>query len=87
MNNKKVKWKDQKKLPSFPTHFPLSPSEPASRYDSRIRGVSTAIASELEAYVNQAQFQGMQQIDDLLYYDSNSDNDNEDNGDTFHDSI
>merc|ERR1712238_182174 len=30
---------------------------------------------------------GMQQIDDLGYYDSNSDDDNEDNGDTFHDSI
>ena len=29
----------------------------------------------------------MQQIDDLVYYDSNRDGDNEDNGDTFHDSI
>ena len=29
----------------------------------------------------------MQQINDLVYYDSKSDNDNKDNEDTFHDSI
>ena len=29
----------------------------------------------------------MQQIDDLVYYDSNSDDDNENNSNTFHDSI
>ena len=29
----------------------------------------------------------MQQIDDLVYYDSNSNNYKEDNGDTFHDAI
>ena len=41
-------------------------SEPASRYDSRIRGISTAtVAPELNAYVGQSGAQRMQQIDDL----------------------
>ena len=53
-------------------------SEPASRYDSRIRGIPTAaVAAELNA----------DEIDDLVYPDNNNDGDNEDNGDTFHDSI
>ena len=87
VNNKKVKWKDQKKVPGFPMHLLPSPSEPASRYDSQIREVPTAVACELKAYVDRARVRGMQQIDDLVYYGSNSDDDNEDNGDTFHDSI
>ena len=63
-------------------------SEPAPRYDSRIRRIPTAaVAPELNTYVDQSGARGMQQIDDLVYYDSNSDDDNEDNGDTFHDSI
>merc|ERR1719491_604461 len=53
-------------------------NEPASRYDSQSRGIPTAaVAAELNA----------DEIDDLVYHDSNNDGDNEDNGDTFNDSI
>ena len=43
------------KSPSIPTHLLPSPKS-----DSQIKGVSTAVAVELEAYVNQAQVRGMQ---------------------------
>ena len=61
-------------------------SEPASRNDSRIRRIPTAaVAPELNACVDQLRARDMQQINDLVYYDSNSDD--EDNRDTFHASI
>ena len=68
------------KTPTFPTHL-LPPKS-----DPRIKGVPSVVATELQFYVDQAQVQGMQQIDDLVYYDSNSDDDEYDD-DTFHDVI
>ena len=83
VNNKKVKWKDQMKVPSFPTHLLPSPKS-----NSQIKGVPTTVASELQAYVNQAQVRGMQQIGDLVYYDRNSDDGgSEEDNDTFHDTV
>ena len=81
VTNKKVKWKDQMKAPSFPTHLLPSPKR-----DSQIKGVPAAVAVELQSYVDQAQVQGTQQIDNCVYYNSNSDDDEDDN-DTFHDVI
>ena len=45
----------------------------------------TAVAVELQAYVDQARVQGMEQIDDLVYYHSSNNDDDDD--DTFHDAI
>ena len=70
------------KTPSFPTHLLPSPKS-----DPQIKGVPAAVAAELQSYVDQARVHGMQQIDDLVYYDSNSDEDDEDDDDTFHDAI
>ena len=68
------------KTPTFPTHL-LPPKS-----DPQIKGVLAVIAAELQSYVDQTQVQGMQQINDLVYYDSNSDDD-EDGGDTLYDVI
>ena len=78
-----MKWKDQTKTPSFLTHLLPSKSDP------QIKGVPTAVGVELQAYVDQARVRGMEQIDDLVYYDSNSDASASaaaDDG-TFHDTI
>ena len=45
------------------------------------------LVMELQAQVNQARVQGMQQIGDLVYYDNNSDDGSEDDDDTVHDTI
>ena len=45
------------------------------------------VAAEFQSYADQAQVHGMQQIDDLIYYDSNSDGDDENDDDTFHGAI
>ena len=47
VNKKKVKWKDQTKAPSFPTQLQHSPKS-----DPPIKGVPTAVAAELQAYVH-----------------------------------
>ena len=69
------------KTSTFPTHL-LPPKS-----DLPIEGVPVADVAELQSYLDQAQVQGMQQIDDLVYYDSNNDGDNDDNDNTFHDAI
>ena len=67
------------KTPTFPTHLlPL-------KSDPQIKGVSAAVVVELQSYVDQARVQGMNQINDLVYY--NSSDDDEDDDDTFHDTI
>ena len=82
VNNKKIRWKDQTKAPSFPSYL-------LPKSDSLIKGVPTAVAAELQSYLDRAQVQGMEQIGDLVYCDSNSeaDDDDEDDDDTFHDVI
>ena len=83
VNNQKLKWKDQMKTPIFPTYLLPSKSDPL------IEGVPTAIVAELQPYADHIRVQGMEHIDDVVYYDSNSDgdNDNVDDDDTFHDAI
>ena len=80
VNNKKIRWKDQSKVPSFPTHL-LPKSDPP------IKGVPTAVAKELQSYLDQARVQGMEQIDDSVYYDNSSkaDDNDKDNDNTFQD--
>ena len=48
VNNKKIKWKNEMKTSTFPTH-PLPPKS-----DPQIKGVPAAVAAELQAYVDQA---------------------------------
>ena len=62
VDNKKVKWKNQIKTLSFPTHLLSSPKS-----NLRIKRVPTAIASEPQAYVDRPQVRGIEQIDDLVY--------------------
>ena len=82
VNNKKIRLKDQPKIPSFPIHL-------LQKNDPPIEGVPTAVSKELQSFLDQAQFQGMEQIDDSIYYDSNSEaNDyDEDDDNTFQDAI
>ena len=82
VNNKKIRWKDQPKVSSFPTHL-------LPKNDPPIKGVPAAVAKRLQSFLDRAQVQGMEQIDDYVYYDSNSesDNDDEDNDHTFQDAI
>ena len=55
------------------------------------KGVPTAVAKELQPFLDQEQVQGMEQTDDSVYYDSNSeadkDDEDEDNDNTFQDAI
>ena len=78
-----TRWKDQIKASIFPTHLLPPKSDPPTKV------VPVAVAAELKSYVDQARVLGMQQIDGLVYYDSNSDDDDDDEGDdnTFCDAI
>ena len=73
------------KTPSFPTHLLPPKSNP------RIEGVPAAVEAEFQSYLDRARVGGMEQIHDIVYYDSNSDvdddndDDDDDDNDTFHD--
>ena len=71
-NNKKIRWKDQPHIPSFPDH--LLPTE----------GVPTDVAKELQSLLDQARIYEMEQIDGSVYYDRNGE---EDDDSTFQDTI
>ena len=80
VNNNKIRWKDQTKVPSLSTHL-------LPKSDSPIKRVPTAVVRELQSYLDRTRVQGMEQIGDLVYYDSNSESDDDNQGDedTFHD--
>ena len=82
VNKKKIRWKDQPKVTSFSTHL-------LQKNDPPIEGVPTAVAKELQFFLDQARVRGMEQIDDSVYYDSNSntDDNDEDDDNTFQDAI
>ena len=51
LNNKKVKWSDDTKPPTLPTHL-LPPKS-----DPRIKGIPAAVEAELQTYLERAQVQ------------------------------
>ena len=70
------------KYSTFSTHLLPPKSDPP------IERVPAVVALELQSYIDQARVKGMQQIDDLVYYNSNSDGeDDNDDDDTFYDAI
>ena len=63
--------KDQPKESSFSTHLLQTDNPP-------IEGVPSAVAKELQSFFDQAQVHSMEQFDYSVYYDSNSEADDND---------